>query len=133
MFEQIINAINNALTSIPGLPTLFTENNAGKPQLLTPWMRSTIIPSEPTQVTIGLDRTLRFTGLVQVDYFIPSNQGSTTANVDVIINWFNDKDNRFITEDGKEITILMAWRGTSTTETDWYRTPIFIRYQTFDN
>ena len=94
MFEQIINAINNALTSIPGLPTLFTENNAGKPQLLTPWMRSTIIPSEPTQVTIGLDRTLRFTGLVQVDYFIPSNQGSTTANVDVIINWFNDKDTR---------------------------------------
>lgn len=132
MNGKIITGINNAIKSISGLPTLFEENMNGKPQLLTPWMRTTIIPNEPVQTSIGYDRQLRFTGLIQLDYFQPANTSSDISNVDIIVDWFNNKDNRFITYDGLDILVPLAWRGTGNSATDWYRVPIFIRYETYN-
>lgn len=132
-YKQIINGINNAIESIPGLPVLFKENTQNKPvDPLTPWMRSTILPSEPTQVSIGYERQMRYIGIIQVDYMVPPNTGSTANNIDVIVNWFNDKDNRFINNDGVDFMILAAWRGTSFTGEKWYQTPIYLRYQFYD-
>lgn len=133
MFNQIITGINTALVSIPGVPALYKENESAKPALLDHWMRTTILPSEPVQVTSGLNRTLSFTGIIQLDYFTPPNTGSAPAMVDTIVNYFNDKDNRFITVDGQEIMVTWCWRGTANTETKWYKTPIFIRYQAYGN
>ena len=132
MNGKIITGINSAITSITGMPTLYEENKGGKPTLLTPWMRTTIIPNEPVQTSYGYDRQLRFTGLIQLDYFQPSNTSSDIANIDTIVDWFNGKDNRFLTSDGLPILIPLAWRGTATSGTDWYKVPIFIRYETYN-
>lgn len=133
MNEKIIKAVNTALKALPGVPTLAEENVSFKPKLLTAWMRTTLLPSEPVQVTIGYDRTLRHNGLMQVDMFFPANTGSSPASVETVINWFNNKDNRFMTQDGERIIIESAWRGTASTNTDWYRVPVYLRYMTYEN
>lgn len=132
-YKQIIDGINAAIESIPNLPVLFKENKQGKPtDILTPWMRTTLLPAEPTQVTIGYERQLRYVGIVQLDYMTPLDYGSDIAQVDTIVSWFNDKDNRFINNNGIDYTILASWRGTSYAGDKWYQTPIFIRYQVYD-
>lgn len=132
MFNQIINAINTAIASVPGVPILYTENQAAKPTLLTPYMRSTLLPSEPVPVTSGLNRMLSFNGIMQLDYFTPLDTTSAVGGVDTIINFFNNKSNRFLTNTGQEVMITAAWRGTGNTETKWYRVPIFLRYQSYN-
>lgn len=133
--NEIITAVNNALTtSIGNLPTLYMSNSTNsKPPLLTPWMRTTIIPSEPTPVTAGVDRQLQFTGLIQLDYFYPAGQGPTDSNgnIDRIISWFNSKDNRNMTQNGVNILIEWAWRGSDTQGNEWNNARIYIRYLTF--
>lgn len=132
-YESIINGINNAIESIAGVPVLFKENKQNKPaDVLTPWMRTTLLPSEPMEVTIGYDRQLRYTGIVQLDYFVPLNYGSTITDVDTIVNWFNNKDNRFININDIEFIVLSSWRGTSIPGDKWYSTPIYIRVQWYD-
>lgn len=132
MYNQIINAINTAASGIANAPTLYTENQADKPAIGSPYMRTTLLPSEPVPVTSGINRMLSFTGIMQLDYFTPPGTTSTVNMVDTIVEHFNNKDNRFLTETGQEIMITAAWRGTSSTETKWYRTPIFLRYQAYD-
>lgn len=131
IFSPVINAINKQLKLIPSAPTLAEENKGFKPTLRTKWMRSTLLPAEPTQISLGTDRMLQYTGVCQVDYFIPAGTGSDDAMIDTIVAYFNAADRRFLTEAGQQVNIKLAWRGVGTTETDWYRTPIFIRYETF--
>lgn len=133
MNSDIINAINTVIKSIPGVPTLAEENSSYKPELLTPWVRSTVLPAEPSQVFNGLNRTLRFSGLIQIDYFAPANTDADIEMIDNIVDYFNHKDNRFLTLDTQELTFLAAWRGVGVPDTDWFRVPVYVRYETFSS
>lgn len=131
IYSPIINAINKQLALVPNAPALQKENKSFKPTLRTKWMRSTLLPAEPTQVSIGEDRMLRYNGICQVDVFVPADTGSDDTIFDAIVAHFNHKDRRFLNEAGETINIKLAWRGTGITDTDWYRVPVLIRYEMF--
>jgi hypothetical protein len=131
IFSPIINAINKQLKLVPNAPQLAEENKGFKPTLRTKWMRSTLLPAEPTQITLGQDRMLRYNGVCQVDVFVPATTGSDDALIDAIVAHFNAFERRFLQEAGEQVNIKLAWRGVGTTETDWYRVPVFIRYEMF--
>lgn len=132
---EILNAVNDVLeNTITGLPFLYISNITNvKPPLLTPWMRTTIIPSEPIQISTGYFRELQNTGLIQLDYFYPAGQGpeDSSNNLKTIVDWFNNKDNRNLVNAGVQILIESAWRSTDSQDTTWNAARIFIRYLTF--
>lgn len=130
MYDEIINLTNSALQSIPNLPTLYAENISGAPTMRDPYMRTTLIPSEPFQISRGSQRLLQYSGLIQVDYFMPKTLGSTNPSVDAIIKYFNSEVNRLLSPD-MQVMVLRAWRGTSTVEDNWYKTPVMLRLQWF--
>lgn len=132
MYKTVIDAVNESLKEINNIPIIFEENMTGKPALMDPWIRTTIVPSEPTQISRGEDRILQYSSLVQIDIFNPKGSGSTQSNVDDVIHHFNNKLNRYLTNDPEmQLTVLRAWRGTSTIEQNWYKTIVFIRLQWF--
>lgn len=131
IYSPIINAINKQLKAINGAPVLAEENTSFKPVLRTPWMRSTLLPSEPVQMSLGDERILRYNGICQVDVFFPVGSGSTSQVVDQIVAHFNSLPVRFLDEAGEKINIKLAWRGVGVNEPEWYKTPIFIRYEMF--
>lgn len=131
MINKINDAVATTFRSIPGVPGLQDENSNYKPELLTPWARMTNLPAEPSPVTIGYDRQLRFSGLIQLDYFAVSNSSANLSPVSTIVDWFNHKDNRFLNSGGLAVTILAAWRGTGVPDTDWYRVPVYLRYEAY--
>lgn len=131
--DKIIAAINKSLSEINGIPTINPENKTYKPTQRVSWCRTTHLPAEPTQTTIGFDRQIRWGGLYQIDLFFPSNTGAIQPIADAVVAHFNT--NRFIplddTNPEEVLTIRMAWRGTSAVETDWYRVPVLLRYEAF--
>lgn len=134
MYKTVIETVNTSLKSINNIPQIFEENMEGKPELLTPWVRTTLIPSEPLQISRGVDRLLQYSALMQIDVFIPKGKGSTSSIVDDIIGHFNDSDNRELTSaDDMQLIVLRSWRGVSSVEQNWYRSTVFVRLQWFNN
>lgn len=131
IYSPIVKAINAQLKLVPNAPTLAEENKGYKPVLRTKWMRSTLLPAEPTQVSIGQDRMLRYSGVCQVDVFVPAATGSDDPIYDAIVAHFNAFERRFLSQDGEMVNIKLSWRGVGTTETEWYKVPVFIRYEMF--
>lgn len=130
MYDNVINLTNTALESISGVPTLIKENVQGQADLRSDWMRTTLIPSEPLQLSRGDIVLKQYSGLFQIDYFKSKGSGSTSNVIDDIINHFNNYNGRFLGNDEfAQLTVLRAWRGTSTQEDTWYRTPIILRLQ----
>lgn len=131
MYDTVINETNNALSTIPGVPATFIrENVTGQADLRSDWMRTTLIPSEPLQLSRG-DRILKqYSGLMQIDYFKAKGTSSNSLTIDAIVNHFNGYNGRFLGDDSfLQLTVLRAWRGTSTQEDTWYRTPVMLRLQ----
>lgn len=128
--NKIIQLINASLATVTNVPVITPENKTYKPTQRTPYIRPTILPSEPVQTTIGYDRTVRWTGLYQLDYFYPANTGAESDIAARIVEHFHT--NRFLNDgEGFQVTIVMSWRATANTLTDWYRIPIMLRYETF--
>jgi len=123
---QIINHMETQIESMINIPYA-KENQQFKPTLRQSWCRGTFLPSEPFQISIGQDRQMRIIAIYQLDVYNPATSGSTNQIADNIIDYFNDKNNRFIVIDGESAVIEYAHRLSSTTETDWYVTPIQIR------
>ncbi len=130
MYDTVIDLTNDALLTVPGVPNLIRENVQGQADLRSDWMRTTLIPSEPLQLSRG-DRVLKqYSALFQIDYFKAKGQASTSTVIDNIINQFNGYNGRFIGTDAfMQLTVLRAWRGTSSQEDTWYRTPVMLRLQ----
>lgn len=127
-YAIVIKRINDLVKSDTTLPHLVEENKSYTPKVPTPWMRTTMLPAEPTYISSGRNRQLRYGGLVQLDSFIRANTGSADTSVDKIVNLINNPDNRYIVVDGYAIILDYAYRNASTTNTDWYQTPIMIRW-----
>ena len=127
--NKIIELIDAELASITDVPVISYENVAYKPSLRTSYIRTTLLPAEPTQTTIGFDRTLRWNGLYQLDLFVPANVGAQSIVADGIISHFHI--NRFLVDGTFKLTIVNAWRNAARVNTDWYQIPILLRYETF--
>lgn len=123
-----INFLIESATTPKKYPALQKENTSHKPTPPTPWLRTTILPAEPTYIATGKQRQLRYSGLVQVDSFIAANTTSNDPTVDSLVNMFNEYNNRYSVEDGYAIIIDYAYRGASTQGTDWYMTPVMVRW-----
>lgn len=130
LVTERINSLIEASTS-PKFPVLQKENKSFKPDpnKPLPWLRTTLLPAEPTYVSAGRNRQLRYSGLVQIDSFIKANSVTDDPSVDSLVSMFNDYQNRyFVDSSGFTIIIDYAYRGASTTGTDWYQTPVLVRW-----
>lgn len=124
---NILPIIKSELQSIANIPTnIIQPNESFTPKLGVDWIRLSSSVGEPSQITIGRNRTLRYTGTVQIDVFTKLNTGTPTIVQD-IINHFLTFDNRFLGTTQK-YEISHAWAGNSIPEDNWNRNIIFLRY-----
>lgn len=127
-YADIQNAFESELQSISGLPDLTGENKRARPDLSEHWMRGTLLRREPDDGGIGKDSQEEYGGLYQVDVFIPSGEGTSSANeyADKILQHF--RKGLVINNGGTNIIIQRAWSETSSREEKWYQLPVLIRW-----
>ena len=95
------------------------------PTLRQEWIRIALIPSESNNVTTGKDSILEANGLVQIDLFTPTSTRISLDIADSIVTTMNSK--RLLAS----FQIDRVWRGVDAIESDWVRTPIFVRFRKF--
>jgi len=80
-FENIQKALDTPLKtgSFGGLP-VFLENTAAIPDISTPFLTGTILPTEPFQSELGPAGTDLHAGVYQISVYYPKDTGSADLN-----------------------------------------------------
>lgn len=79
--------LSDIVATISPLTTLSVvlENQATKPEFI----RVTLVPISPTRLTTGITRIFSHTGIIQLDMFRKTGQGTDTTTINSIISALN--------------------------------------------
>lgn len=79
--------LSDIVATISPLTTLSVvlENQATKPEFI----RATLVPISPTRLTTGITRIFANTGIIQLDMFRKTGQGTDTTTIKSIISALN--------------------------------------------
>lgn len=128
-FTEIQELLDAELVTVPGLPTLQTENTRFKLVNGVPWCRSTLLPAETNIVTLGTTGYDELNGLLQVDLFFPGDTGYATASAlaDAVMAVFTK---------GKQlpgatinVEIEKSWRLSARTFDTFYSIPVLVSWR----
>lgn len=135
-YRLIHNILDEHLNSIAGLPNHIKENEIGylpsdddTSSRRTKYCRSTILPIETQQLTVGTDGFDNFQGLYQVDLFFPYGDGSdgTDYMVDLIIA--NFEAGTHLKKENVVVQVENYFREPGFQGTNFYMVPVVIRWR----
>lgn len=125
---NVIDLIKTELSTITNIPAdIVIPNISYKPVLGKPWIRLSSTEGEPSQITIGQNRMLQYTGTCQIDVFNILGKGKSTVSEDIKTH-FLKFDNRFLGTGQFKLQIQTCWIGNTVIEDNWARDIVFIRY-----
>lgn len=103
------------------------ENERYKPQLDVPFAQLTLIPATTTRQTLGDTGQFRYSGLMQVSFFIPPQTGAVGNDlVDRVVELVKGQP---IIEVGETaLHLRQVTRLVATPEADWYHLPCRIEF-----
>lgn len=126
IYTSTQSALDGVLRGVSGLPELQLENTRidRKGRATTPFVRSTLLPREPIQLTIGEGGKNIYGGLYQVDVFYPIDAGKAALNttVDAIVSAF------YRQQLSGGVTIHLAWSEVGRRDEPFYTVPVFVRW-----
>lgn len=127
-YNDIESTLKAAVTTVVAVNQ--SDNQHYNPQLLTPWVRTTLLPSESQNLTRGTSPTVRISGLYQIDVVTPAGSGYINTTVNQLLDYFYN--NRMLpTQNSNNVRVINTWRSVSTQDADWYITPVTLRWEYF--
>lgn len=130
-YKEIQQELDGQLTSITGLPEVVLENTRFKAMSKTPFIRSTLLPSQSTVETIGTTGYNKVYGLYQIDIFYPLDGGYEEINddADTIISNFT-KGTSFAITNGT-LRINISWRNSGRKLENFYNIPVLVSWECY--
>ena len=130
-YRIIQNILDSTLDGVTGIPNIVHENEDKDSCTNGRYLRTTILPARTDEGSVGLQGFDRFSGLYQVDFFYPTNEGSDAANymIDQIIATFPKKT--LLISGGVQLRVKNYWRGTSPTSDNQYTPNATIEWESF--
>jgi hypothetical protein len=125
-YANLQAALDNHLQTLANLPPLQLENTRNIGRTGQSFSRATLLPARPSQLSVGAQgRDLR-RGLYQIDLFVPTDDGATTANVmaDEVIAHF--PRGLVVSLDGTSVVVEMAYREVGQRVETFYMLPIMV-------
>lgn len=134
-YTRIQSILDNELQKILDLPKITLENITAKPTATDPFCRTTLLPAQAQVIGIGAVGLRLDQGLYQIDLFYPQNSGNCAANNmgDTVMNHF--VRGQYYTDDTIKIMITRIYRlpASSLVQTAYYRIPVMIEWNYYDN
>lgn len=126
VWNKILRGFEVQLATIASSTPIASPNVDYTPVVGTSFIRSTLLPAQTLQASIGIDGTNRYQGVYQVDVFSPQGTGPAAgiALVDEIIELFP----RGLSLSTDDITVRVATSSVlpAREEPDWYQIPVSI-------
>jgi hypothetical protein len=131
-YDAIRKLLDAQVDTVAGLPTRVYENQRYMPTTGTPWCRSTLLPAEPTAVTIGPNGQNQAKGLFQVDLLYPQSIGTTDANALASLIATALKRGTILVSGSDNVHVEMSWQQTAyAIQQVWYVVPVVIRWSSY--
>jgi len=130
-YRLIQNILDTQLATVSDLPVLIKQNESGALEArYDRYVRSTLLPAETVDLTMGLSGFDQMQGLFQIDVFMPADDGIDGSNymADQIIAAFPSSNT--LTSGSVSVRILKVWLEPSQQSTNYLMTPVMIRWQT---
>lgn len=129
--KAIRTLLQDRAATIVGLPTQQRENTHNVAVTNQPFTRTTLLPAESRNASIGTTGSVRRGGLFQLDLFYPSNAGTDSADdmADAALAAFSR--GTILTDGTTTVTIELAWAEQGSIIETFYMIPIVIRWRSF--
>jgi hypothetical protein len=126
-YEQIKQALDGAVSAIEGLPPTYGPNEVNK-AARSPFTRTTLLPSRPNRLSVGVTGVDELIGLYQVDLYYPMGTGSADA-----IQWADQIVALFprtwmVNIDGKQLRVTECWLEAGREVNNWYATSVMLSW-----
>jgi hypothetical protein len=131
--EDIQHALNKCFSSFTPTIVKVYENTEYDPSIVTPHLRSWLLPVETMPITLGPTCVHEYAGIFQVTCFYPKGFGFNTAKTmagKVISHFYRGRQ---ITYNNILVRVLRSWVEPGFEVTEYYSVPCSIRYWCFDN
>lgn len=130
IFNNIQNALNTRLSTMPGLPEIFWPNTEGEPQRDTDWMRTTLLPANSDLFTIANEN--QHQGIYQIDLYTKLKEGTSPilSLADTIRTHF--KQSPSLTSGGDTIHIQAISISSPRRDDAWWSCYVQINYLAFN-
>lgn len=122
-FETQITAI------LGGSADVVAPNEIYKPMIGSPYVKLYLLPIEHSQIDIlGSEFWETYEGLYQISVFTPAGRLSTVADsiTDALVAGF--VSGKFFDTGEFNLRIIRAWRLDTLEETNWFQSPVRIRW-----
>lgn len=133
-FTIIQNLLDEKLLTLTDAPDdIVLENSRVSVGVNKTWIRSTLLPNETENITLGLNGYQRLSGLYQIDIWTPADKGINTGSTlaDAIVSLFS-KGTVLSNTDGDKINIIKSWREKGPKEPGVYNTPVIVKWEAFN-
>lgn len=130
IYADLQSALDARLETVVGLPTLQAENTLynTKGKALTPYVRSTLLPSEAIPATLGSTGKNEYSGLYQIDLFYPLDGGKAAVNAiaDLVVAAFARTS---LSAGSKQVEVRAAWCEAGSADEQFYKVPVVARWR----
>jgi hypothetical protein len=130
-YNDIRALLDTQLLTATGLPELQTENTRLEVNKRDPFVRSTLLPAEPSDLGVGPNAPIGYKGLYQVDLFYPMGDTASVANTVAHAVQLVLPRGYMAALDGATVQVDMSWQETATVIDSWYVVPVVVRWSMF--
>jgi hypothetical protein len=131
-YSAIRTLLDAQVDTVTGLPARAYENERYVATTGTPWCRTTLLPAEPTALTVGPNGQNQAKGLFQVDLLYPQSIGTATVNALATLITTALKRGTILTDGTNNVHVDMSWQQTAyTIQQVWYVVPVVIRWSSY--
>lgn len=136
--EDIRSALESQISNVVGVPTTDKrswENVHFEPPEGETWIRGTVLWGRSRPSVVGPNPQLMYTGIFQVDVFIPRGTQSTPGGpnaADVLADAIRDAYDAgdVLTKNATRVHIEWSERLPGRPDNPWYMVPVIIRWRT---
>ena len=128
-YATIQDLLVNHLKTLVVLPTLQEENTRNIGKTGVSFSRATMLHTRPQQASVGINGKDAFSGLFQIDLFVPIDSGTADVNTlaDTVVEHF--PRGLTLTLGNVYVHIQLAWRETGSRFETFYNCPVVIQWQ----
>tara|TARA_R110000851_G_scaffold50512_4_gene120569 strand:+ start:694 stop:1104 length:411 start_codon:yes stop_codon:yes gene_type:complete len=130
---DIRTALETTLSAVTGVPAAIAFDNVKFQNTANAaWLRASVDYTAQTNAGIGVGAPIQSQGLLNVDYFIPENQGA--GDGEIILDAIRDAfaPGTIIVQNGRWIRILSAQRAQNIPVSPWYQMPLIISWYVYE-
>lgn len=129
-YTGIQTELDNRLATVSNIPSVTIEG-ARKKLDNAPWIRTTMLPVEPTFTSVGVDGLTELKGLYQIDLFYPEGYDYKTYGTiaDAILNSYTKG---LVLGSNPKVIIWRSYKYTSSSSTNKFvQIPIIVKWSSW--